>query len=678
MNLDKVLIANRGEIAVRIIRTCHRLGLRTVAVYSDADRNAPYVALANEACYIGASEAKVSYLNGARLIEAAKRAGADAIHPGYGFLAENAQFARRCERAGLTFIGPRAAVIEQMGSKINAKAVAEAAGVPVVPGYNGADQSFARLRGEAERLETPLLIKASAGGGGRGMRRVLDLAEFDQALRAAQQEAQAAFGSPAILLERLIANARHIEVQILADQHGQVLHLFERDCSIQRHHHKIIEETPAPHLPAQTRRDLLNDAVNLAQAIAYDNVGTVEFLVDSTLGDYYFMEMNTRLQVEHPVTEAITGLDLVEWQLRVAAGDKLPFEQEEIRCTGWALEARVAAENPAEGFRPETGTITVYHEPQASGLRIDSGVELGSQIGPYYDSMLAKVIATGSTRQVALRRLRRGLGNFRLGGVGTNLSFLLNLLQLDDFAHGLHHTGTLSLAYPDGWQASPLSSTQIAQAALAMLLHEQQTRPASSVPATPWGTLGNWRVTEAAGGLGASLYYSRDAEGTLVEVTVKGRGAHYEVQIAGERLLVAENAVLSASRLSYEEAAFRQAQGASYRHSIGVDIHQRRVTLYGDDARPQIDLLLAEEALLIGREPEQSDDKHVIRAPMPGLIVELLAAVGDKVVAGQTIVVLEAMKLLQHLTAPISGTVAAVRYQKGDSVDGGAVLILID
>ncbi len=668
MNLDKILIANRGEIAVRIIRACRRLGLRAVAVYSDADRNAPYVALADEACHIGPSDAKQSYLNGAMLIEAAKRTGADAVHPGYGFLAENSDFARLCEAVGLTFVGPSATVIDQMGSKITAKVTAEAAGVPVVPGYHGPDQLTARLTHEAQRIRTPLLIKSSAGGGGRGIRRVFDLNEFDQALSIAQQEAQAAFGDPSVLLERFIAAARHIEVQILGDKHAQVVHLFERDCSIQRNHQKIIEEAPAPNLPAQTRTRLLKDAVKLAQSIRYDSVGTLEFIVDPTTNDYYFLEMNTRLQVEHPVTEAITGIDLVEWQLRVAGGDALPFVQDDLRCTGWALEARVVAENPAENFRPETGRICVYHEPEAAHLRIDSGVQLGSEISHYYDSLLAKVIVTGSDRQTALNRLKRALVNFRLGGVGTNLPFLLDVLNQDAFAQGLHHTGTLSLAYPDGWRPVPVSAYQIALAVLVMLLHEQQAWPIA-VPPTPWTTLGNWRVTEPAGRPGATVYYFRDLEGQLVEATVKGRYGQYEVNIAGETVISTKNATLSAGHFVCEEA--------EYRYSLGVEIRQKCVTLYDDSSQPEIELLSAEDALLTGRESELAD-LNVITAPLPGLVVEVFAAPGDQVTAGQTIVVLEAMKLLQNLAAPISGTVSAVPTKPGNTVAGGAVLVLID
>jgi len=660
MDLHSVLIANRGEIAVRVIRACHRMGLHAVAVYSDADRDAPFVEMADAAVHIGGAPAADSYLNADALIDAARRAGADAVHPGYGFLAENAAFAGACADTGLTFVGPVADTIARMGSKIAAKAAAEAAGVPVVPGYHGEDQSDEILTVEAARIGVPLMIKASAGGGGRGMRRVDDLDGFAQALEMARREAGAAFGDAAVLLEKYVASVRHIEVQVLADHHGTVLHLFERDCSAQRNHQKVIEEAPAPNLLGDTRKALLEHAVALAAGIGYRGAGTVEYILDADSGEFHFLEMNTRLQVEHPVTEAITGLDLVEWQLRVAGGEALPFAQEEIRCDGWAIEARVAAEDPAKRFLPRTGAVTVYREPAIDGLRIDSGLRQGSVVTHHYDSMLAKVIAGGRDRRSALRALRRGLARFRIGGVGVNTAFLLDLLQQPDFVAGTHDTGLIPAAWPGGWTAPGLSARHRAEAVLAKHLRE-------GGDGSPWRSLGAWRVTEPAGRSGACLFHLREPRGGLIDARVEGRGGDFRVVLDGDTEFAVEGARLENGGLIYEEDGLRR--------SIDLDIAGATVTLHTDGGSMDVEVLRPEQAMR-GRVDPETEGQDV-RAPMPGRVAEVLVAPGETVTAVQPVIVLEAMKLLQRLAAPCAGQVCEIPHTAGETVDGGALLVAL-
>jgi len=656
MSFSSVLIANRGEIACRLIRACQGLGLRTVAVYSDADRDAPHVALADTAVHIGASEAAKSYLDGDKVIAAARRAGAGAIHPGYGFLAENAGFAQACSDAGLTFIGPSPENIRLMGSKIAAKAAAVAARVPVVPGYYGDDQSDDLLLAEAQKIGTPLLIKASAGGGGRGMRQVHDLARFAEELSLARAEAEAAFGDGTVLLERYVGTARHIEVQILADRHGNVRHLFERDCSLQRNHQKVIEEAPAPNLDPAIRANLLDSAVRLTHGIGYDSAGTVEYLFDADTGDYFFLEMNTRLQVEHPVTEAVTGIDLAQWQIRVAQGEALPFAQADIPCDGWAIEARITAEDPAQGYRPETGEITHYREPTLPGLRIDSGVRAGSHISHYYDSLLAKLIAQGPDRDSARRLLLRGLDTLRLSGPGTNTGFLHDLLELPGFVDGTHATASLGAAWPDGWQAPAPTPRHLSEAALARFLHDA---PAPSPD--PWRSLGAWRITAPSGREGAAIYY---LDGEILRIS--GREERYLIALPGDLAPVGvTGASLTDGQLHYEVDGLRQ--------NAQVDVHGPSVTVHSAGQRHVIDILSGEQTLEAGGTSGEGGGNQVL-APMPGLVTEVLASPGQQVAAGDGIVVIEAMKLLQTLTAPRDGIVDEIRCAPGDNVDKAAVL----
>ncbi len=447
--IGSLLVANRGEIAVRIMRTCARLGIRTVAVYSDADRDSRHVAVADEAIRIGPAPARESYLRADAIMEAALRSGVDAIHPGYGFLSEKPDLPRLCVEADRIFVGPSAECIAAMGPKIGSKLIAARAGVASVPGYLGDDQSFGRLTEEARRVGFPLMIKASAGGGGKGMRRVFEASELGLALDLARREAEAAFGDPALLIEKLVLRPRHLEVQIAGDKHGEVVHLFERDCSVQRNNQKVLEEAPAPNLHADIRAKLHDRAVTLARAINYDNLGTVEFILEEGGDDPWFLEMNTRLQVEHPVTEAITGFDLVEWQIRIASGEPLPASQDQIRVTGHAIEARITAERADQNFRPDAGRIFEYREPPT--IRMDSGVSAGSEITLFYDSLLAKAIAAGGTREIARARLVAGLRKFAIFGPATTIPFLVDALENPVFASGQATTGFIEQAFPRGW-----------------------------------------------------------------------------------------------------------------------------------------------------------------------------------------------------------------------------------
>jgi acetyl-CoA carboxylase biotin carboxylase subunit len=636
---NTILIANRGEIACRIIQSCRALGVRTVAVFSEADRDAVHVGLADSAVCIGPAEARLSYLAIDAILDAAKQSGADAIHPGYGFLAENAGFAEACAAANITFIGPSPGVIARMGSKIEAKAVAVAAGVPVVPGYSGNDQSDQNLIAEAEALGVPLLIKASAGGGGRGMRRVDDLANLEQALASARAEAVAAFGNGDVLLEKLIERPRHVEVQLLSDHHGTHLHLYERDCSIQRNHQKVIEEAPAPDLPDDTRARLTGDALKLARAIGYDSAGTAEFMLDRDSGEIYFLEMNTRLQVEHPVTELITGIDIVEWQIRVAAGEALPFAQEDIAIKGWAIEARIAAEDPSLEYRPQTGTVRIYREPESEGLRIDTGLQVGTEITPYYDSMMAKLIAHGPDRATATARLNQALHDFRMGGVGHNIGFLADIVAAPAFAAGDVDTTFIERAFPGGWQSAEPTNHHLAEAALAYYLDHVATDLNS-----PWQSLGAWRLTGTGGS--TVLYVGPDN----MPARISGRPGDYTVEINGETFTTFDDA-------------------------DDVDVRGSTVTLFRDAACFDITVQPPEQALLNRRQRASHTTGDAVTAPMPGLVAEVLVEVGQAVEAGETVVVLEAMKLMQNLGAPKSGIIASVHCRPGETVSGGATLI---
>ncbi|WP_372525770.1 biotin carboxylase N-terminal domain-containing protein [Nioella sp.] len=662
MSFARVLIANRGEIARRIQRGCRKLGLETVAVFSKADRDAPFVAEADHAVCIGGAAPSESYLNVGAILDAARRTGAGAVHPGYGFLSENAGFAGAVQAAGLVFIGPEPGAIAMMGSKIEAKSAAEAAGVPVLPGYRGEDQSDARLLEEARALGTPFLVKASAGGGGRGMRLVTDLADAPEAIASARSEAKGAFGDAAVFLERYAPRARHVEVQVLGDSHGTVLHLGDRDCSLQRNHQKLIEEAPAADLPEALRDDMLSAAVRLAQSIGYRSAGTVEYLYDPARGEYYFLEMNTRLQVEHPVTEAITGIDLVEWQLRIARGETLALTQSDVQFDGHAIEVRIAAENPAENFRPETGRITLWAPP--AGVRLDSGVAAGSVVGHHYDSMLAKLIVHAPDRAGAIRQAVAAIDAFAVGGVGLNLSYQRALLTHADFQAFRHHTSGLPDMFPEGWAQPTPDARDTGLAVMALHLH---LAPAG---ASPWESLGSWRLTAPAGRPGAASYWATSADEPIRMSDVPGALA---AVLPDGQNIEAEAPALTGDRLS------GRIDGVPFSRVAHIERagHHWRVHLQTPAGMTLTELRTLEDRHL-ARASVVAGGADLLTAPMPGAVAELRVAPGDRVAAGDTLVVLEAMKLLQSLPAPVAGVVTEIFCAPGDTVAGHAPLVKLD
>ncbi|TDR90420.1 biotin carboxylase N-terminal domain-containing protein [Enterovirga rhinocerotis] len=645
-----LLVANRGEIACRVMRTARRLGLRTIAVYSDADRNALHVRSADEAHRLGPAAASASYLDIEAVIGAAKAAGADAIHPGYGFLSENAAFVRRCEEEGIAFVGPTSAAVAAMGSKIEAKRIAIEAGVPTVPGYLGDDQSPGHLRAEADRIGYPVLIKASAGGGGRGMRLVEAGEDFEAALSSAKAEARSAFGDDAVLLEKFVADPRHLEVQIIGDGHGNLLHVFERDCSVQRNNQKVIEEAPAPNLPESVRATLFEAALKLGRAIGYTSAGTIEFILQAGGEEPYFLEMNTRLQVEHPVTEAITGIDLVEWQLRVAAGLPLPLRQDEIVARGHAIEVRLAAERPDRGFQPSVGTFTEVSAP--AGLRFDTGIESGSEVGLHYDSMVAKLIAHGSDRTSAVERLHRGLAALVLLGAATNQAFLRDCLAEPDFAEGRATTRFLGRAFPEGWQPAAADLARVRAAAAAAAI----TAPAG---AGIWTQPSGFRVmarrrparvwTDVVDEYGrAAIRLERRDEGLSAEID----GVTVDLDGPGEAGPGTAAEVAPAPEGGWRVLATRAGLSIDAIATLSVET-------------PRV----ADDAGATGRN---------LVAPLPGLVSDIRVQVGDRVSRGETGLQMEAMKLIHTLAFATDGTVTAIRCAVGDIVASGATLVEID
>jgi 3-methylcrotonyl-CoA carboxylase alpha subunit len=662
---DTLLIANRGEIACRIARTARRMGLRTVAVYSDADREALHVASCDTAVRIGPPEAARSYLDAAAIVAAARATGAQAVHPGYGFLSESLALIEACEAAGIAFVGPSRDAIRRMGSKIESKRIAVEHGVPVVPGYHGDDQASAVLAEAAARIGFPVLIKASAGGGGKGMRVVRAAGEFAAALDTVRREAKASFGDDRVLLERYLAEPRHLEVQLLGDKHGHLVHLFERECSIQRNHQKVIEEAPAAHLLDAQREQLYRHALAVGRAIGYDSTGTIEFIHDAGSGDTFFLEMNTRLQVEHPVTEATVGIDLVEWQLRVAAGEPLAFEQQDLSRRGWAIEARVCAEDPGAGFAPEIGAIVGYTEPTGEGVRVDSGVRAGGRVTPYYDSMLAKVIAFADTREQAARRLATALDQYQLLGVRSNLGFLADLLRAPAFGQMLS-THYIERSFPEGWRQRGDAAEALAIAALGCALAAHAPYAAS-----PWQALGAWRVTGDAAPAGVRVLLE-DPSRTLHEALVQARGNAWQVQVGERRFSFA--ARLDGERLEVEHAG----RSASHRFLRVQDAGAERVWLYGPQGTHTWTRVDRVRHALAGGDAAGGDAGNSLRAPMPGLVTSVPVSVGASVRAGDPLVMLEAMKMLHTLAAPADGRVAELRCREGDSVRGGDVLVVVE
>ncbi|HEY1798063.1 MAG TPA: acetyl/propionyl/methylcrotonyl-CoA carboxylase subunit alpha [Stellaceae bacterium] len=645
----KILIANRGEIACRVIRTARRMGVATVAVYSEADAGALHVAMADEARRIGPAPARESYLKGDAIIAAARETGAEAVHPGYGFLSENADFAEACAAAGLVFIGPPAAAIRAMGSKSAAKAMMAAAGVPVVPGYHGDDPSPERLLQEAEKIGFPVMLKASAGGGGRGMREVHSAAEFPRALEAAKREAKGAFGDDHMLVERLLTEPRHIEVQVFADMLGNTIHLYERDCSIQRRHQKVVEEAPAPGLSPERRAAMGEAAIAAAAAVGYVGAGTVEFIADKS--GFYFMEMNTRLQVEHPVTEMVTGLDLVEWQLRVAAGETLPLRQDQITLDGHAIEVRLYAENPARGFLPATGTLRGLRLPGPEAARVDTGVRAGNTVTPFYDPMIAKVVAWGSDRDAARRRLAQALGGSAVYGVTSNLGFLARILGDPEFAAGTIDTGFIErrrdVLIP--------ASLPVPRAVLAAAVWHRLRQAGTS--GDPWSRSDGWRPNLAP----ASCDFRFQSGDETLEATVTSGGNGLVMSHGGEMLPLVGEAV-APDRIAVT------LDGARSIVTLFEQTGEIAVASGGDLWRLDIVDPLAppESAHLAGGR---------LTAPMPGRVVQLFVAAGEAVRRGQALLVIEAMKMEHTIAAPHDGTVAAVPYAVGDLVEEGVELI---
>lgn len=679
--IKSLLIANRGEIAVRIIRTCQKMGIRAVAVYSEADRYARHVAQADEAVLIGPAESAQSYLKADNIIAAAKQTKVDAVHPGYGFLSESEALIALCEQENIIFVGPNREAIRVMGSKIESKGLAERIGVATIPGYHGKDQSTPTLLNEGDKIGYPLMIKASAGGGGKGMRRVDNSEQLSRELPQARQEALAGFGDDKILLEKLIEEPRHIEVQLAADHHGNIVHLFERECSIQRNHQKVIEEAPAGFITDEQRRVLFNNAIVLGKAINYDSLGTVEFLLDHQSGAVYFLEMNTRLQVEHPVTEAITGLDLVEWQIRIAAGETLPNTQKEIRCHGWAIEARVNAEDPAQGYRPETGSITRYKEPVEDGVRIDSGVQTGSVISPYYDPMLAKVIGSGSNREQARTALLRGLNAFNFGGIGSNIRFLADILAHPNFVDKALTTRFLNETFSDGWQAEGTDQSTLVCAALARIMLIEKANSASEdqqAHLSPWQSLGAFRLLSRAGLPGQSRVILRDADKTITVVSISGRQGRYQARAQ----------VQSESEDSSAAEAINVFAGWIGDNRLQIEIAKHTQLFDLNNAASEITLTsmgrsyhygcLTEQDLALGKSHQGGSGERSVVATLPGQVVEIKVASGNTVTSGDTLVVLDSMKLLHNLVAPADGIVGEIFCSVGDSVQGGAVLIELE
>jgi 3-methylcrotonyl-CoA carboxylase alpha subunit len=674
---NKILIANRGEIACRVIRTCRKLGIRTVAVYSDADADAQHVRQADEAYHIGGARPQESYLLGEVILDVAKKSGAQAIHPGYGFLSENADFADAAENAGIVFIGPKAASMRRMGSKAGAKQLMQAAGVPVVPGYTGEDQSPDLLQREADAIGYPLMIKAAHGGGGKGMRIVRSSAEFLPNLESCQREARNAFGRDRVLLERYVEKPRHIEIQIFGDGFGNVIHLNERECSAQRRYQKVLEESPSAFLTQELREAMGAAAVQAGHAIDYQNAGTVEFIVGQD-GGFYFMEINTRLQVEHPVTEYVTGLDLVEWQLRVAAGERLPKAQHEIAQRGHAIEVRLYAEDPEAGFLPGSGKLTRLRLPAPDAhTRIDGGVIEGDTVTIFYDPMIAKLIVWDEDRPRALARLRDALSQCTIDGPKSNVGFLERLCRHRTVVDATIDTGTLDRDLED-FMPKPADPVQVrlaraAAATVALLQEEARTRvrtAASSDPTSPWASADGWRLGHA----GQRRLVLDDGQQRHT-VVAHGSGGDYRLEDADGACEV-RGARLTNTTL---DARF---DGAS--HRFGVDAHVDALQRSASGSVQPVDVHDGERRWRFVRVPayqpasEQggaAGDRAL--APMPGRIVLIKAQVGDAVEQGQELLVMEAMKMELSLKAPCAGVVKEVRVAAGDFVEADAALVLL-
>ncbi|MGC8493583.1 MAG: acetyl/propionyl/methylcrotonyl-CoA carboxylase subunit alpha [Syntrophobacteraceae bacterium] len=663
---DKILIANRGEIAVRIIRTCKRLGIGTVAVYSDADSRSLHRQLADEAIHIGKAPARESYLDIERILSAALSANCNAVHPGYGFLSENARFAEKVTSAGLAFIGPPAGVIATMGDKIASKELAIGAGVPVIPGRVDALQDLQEALEAAQSVGYPVLLKPAAGGGGKGMRIVFSPDDMEEALASSRQETLKAFGDSRVFIERYIEQPRHVEIQVLADSHGKVIHLGERECSIQRRYQKIIEESPSTAIGEEQRHRMGQAACELARKAGYVNAGTVEFVLDAG-GDFYFLEMNTRLQVEHPVTEAVTGLDLVELQIRIAAGESIPFDQQDVVCNGWAIEARICSEDPSRGFIPSTGMITRYAEPHGKGLRVDSGAATGSWIGVYYDSMLAKVICHGKDREQARLGLIEALNGYHIEGVLTNIDFVNSVLCHPEFARGNLTTGFID-AHFDGSSPKVAPDTQnveMAALAAALVYHMQTVAIRESL--RPMVSLIGARKDHD----GSHPYILRAVEEIFEVLLEKNPDPHrWTFRVNGHKF-----DVITPEFEFYRRRLKLIIDGQVHRFRLKTEhsflfVAFSGITRLFEIYRPKEWDFLKYMPVKVDKTPD-----NVLVCPMPGLVVEVLAGKGDRVFRGQNLVVLESMKMQSGVASPTDGTIEEVRATAGQAVETGDVLI---
>jgi 3-methylcrotonyl-CoA carboxylase alpha subunit len=662
----KILIANRGEIACRVIKTAKKLGIQTVAIYSDADASALHVELADEAIHVGGSAPADSYLQKERILAAASLTGAQAIHPGYGFLSENAEFAALCLQRNIVFIGPPVEAIKAMGSKSAAKHIMQNAGVPVLSGYHGDDQTIEVLKKAADAVGYPVLLKAAAGGGGKGMRQVHSAEEFDEGLAAAKREAKSSFGDDIMLVEKYLLDPRHVEVQVFCDQKGNGVYLFERDCSVQRRHQKIIEEAPAPGMTQALRSKMGEAAVTAALAINYVGAGTVEFLLSED-GTFYFMEMNTRLQVEHPVTEMITNQDLVEWQLRVADGQKLPLAQNELQIRGHAFEARIYAEDPANEFLPAAGSLNLLQTPQQSEhVRVDSGVRQGDDIGVFYDPMIAKLVVWDEDRERALQRLNLALASYRVRGVTTNIDFLISLSSHNAFVDGLVHTGFIEQHREKLFEKPDINIDNFFAMAMCFLVLQNSIAISGNEiitskddPANPWLSGDNWRLNGPNAHSRTVIYQGEEYPLVAVEI---GDGGTRKFRVETPNTNLDVSAALNQDKLIVELNG----------HKFSASVYQNGddISFFTNDAT--FDFRVSP----LFDSDDSADDVHGgFVAPMNGTIVEILAASGQSVEAGTTLIIMEAMKMEHAMHAPSDGVVGEIFYGVGDLVEGGMLLL---
>ncbi|KAK2719343.1 methylcrotonoyl-CoA carboxylase subunit alpha, mitochondrial-like isoform X2 [Artemia franciscana] len=667
-NIDKVLIANRGEIACRVIRSAKKLGIKTVAVYSEADQNSLHVAMADEAFLVGPAPSQQSYLQKDKIIEIAKISGAQAIHPGYGFLSENTEFAQLCEEKGMAFIGPPATAIRDMGIKSTSKYIMAAAGVPVIQGYHGEDQSDAVLKAEAEKIGYPVMIKAVRGGGGKGMRIAMSPEEFETQLDSARREAVKSFGDDVMLIERFVQRPRHVEVQVFGDKYGNCVYLFERDCSVQRRHQKIIEEAPAPGLSMETRRQLGEAAVKAAKAVNYVGAGTVEFIYDSKTGEFFFMEMNTRLQVEHPITEMVTGTDLVEWQLKIAAGERLPMLQDQITLTGHAFEARIYAEDPAGGFLPGAGPLRYLNTPpSASDVRIETGVRQGDEVSVHYDPMIAKLVVWGDDRSSALRKLRSRLSEYNISGLSTNINFLLDLSAHPSFTSADVHTDFIPEHYNTLFPTKVVSDELLCKAAVSLILEEQaaarQAQLQTADPFSPFishpgfavNMLLSRRIELKIGETAYTVEVQHKPDGSFFVVLPSGKDCHVKAQLHRQG-----------------NVTHLKAEISGHISQSTVLVTDSGVTLFEEDGShtfclPELKYMAEKSKALM------SEGDAV--APMPGVVEKLLVSEGQYVKAGDPLVVLIAMKMEYVIRAPKDGLVKQILYNPGASVGKNKPLV---